>query len=152
MAALTAAPEDLTAQVRAAIDAGYGVVAVDPRKATVLLVAAAGDGPLRERRNKLVTEYADLVIDGLPLLAALGRAERRRAQAVALFLIGGSCDVIEAVLAGRVRMSRGAAGRSAHDDVAGRAGGEPARNWVSSCGVTAAASASASSHGTSPTW
>lgn len=107
MAALTAAPsEDVAAQVHAAIDAGYGIVAVDARKASVLLVAAAGDGQLRERRNKLVTDYADLVIDGLPLLSSLGLRERRRARAVALFLIGGSCDVIEAVLAGRLRLSR----------------------------------------------
>jgi AcrR family transcriptional regulator len=106
LTAMRAAGDDVAAQVRAAIDAGYGVVAVDARKASVLLVAAAGDGQLRERRNTLVTEYADLVIDGLPLLSALGLAERRRARAVALFLIGGSCDVIEAVLAGRLRMSR----------------------------------------------
>ncbi len=107
-AAMTAAGDAVEAQVRAAIDAGYGVVATDRGKANVLLVASTGDGLLRERRNKLVTDYADLVIDGLPLLNSLGLAERRRARAVALFLIGGSCDVIEAVLAKRLRLSRAA--------------------------------------------
>ncbi len=106
LAALAAAPDDLAGQVRAAIDAGYGVVATDPRKASAILVAAAGHGPLRERRHKLVTDYADLVIEGLPVLNGMGLAERRTARALALFLMGGATEVIEAVLSGRLRMSR----------------------------------------------
>lgn len=106
LTALAAAPPELAAQVRAAIDAGYGVVATDSRKASALLVASSGHGPLRERRHKLVTDYADLIIDGLPLLNGLGLAERRTARAMALFLMGGAADVIEAVLSGRLRLSR----------------------------------------------
>jgi AcrR family transcriptional regulator len=106
LAALAAAPDDLAAQVRAAIDAGYGVVATDARKASALLVAATGHGPLRERRHKLVTDYADLIIDGLPLLSGMGLGRRRTARSTALFLMGGAADVIEAVLSGRLRMSR----------------------------------------------
>lgn len=106
LAALAAAPAQLAIQVRAAIDAGFGVVATDARKASALLVAASGHGPLRERRHKLVTDYADLIIDGLPLLSGLGLAERRTARAMALFLMGGAADVIEAVLSGRLRLSR----------------------------------------------
>jgi AcrR family transcriptional regulator len=106
LAALTAAPPELAIQVRSAIDAGYGVVATDARKASALLVAASGHGPLRARRQKLVTDYADLIIDGLPLLSGLGLAERRTARAMALFVMGGAADVIEAVLAGRLRLSR----------------------------------------------
>lgn len=105
-AAVAAAGPDTEAQVRAAIETGYGIVADDRRKANVLLVAAAGDGRLRERRSKMVTDYADLVIDGLTVLNTLGLAERRTARATALFLMGGSADVIEAVLSGRLRMSR----------------------------------------------
>jgi AcrR family transcriptional regulator len=106
LAALAAAPAELAAQVRAAIDAGYGVVADDPRKGSALLVAASGHGPLRARRHALVTDYADLIIDGLPVLNALSLAQRRTARAAALFVMGGAADVIEAVLAGRLRMSR----------------------------------------------
>lgn len=106
LAALAAAPDELAAQVRAAIDAGYGVVVTDPRKANALLVAAAGHGPLRVRRQKLVTDYADLIIDGFSVLSGLGLVERRRARAMAIFLMGGATDVIEAVLSGRLRMSR----------------------------------------------
>jgi AcrR family transcriptional regulator len=106
LAALNAAPAELAVQVRSAIDAGYGVVATDARKASALLVAASGHGPLRARRQKLVTDYADLIIDGLPLLNGLGLAERRTARAMALFVMGGAADVIEAVLSGRLRLSR----------------------------------------------
>lgn len=106
LAALAGAAPELRTQVRAAIDAGYGVVATDPRKASALLVAAAGHGPLRERRHKLVTDYADLIMDGLPLLNRVGLPERRTARAMALFVMAGAAEVIEAVLTRRLRMSR----------------------------------------------
>jgi AcrR family transcriptional regulator len=106
LAALAAAPPELATQVRAAIDAGYGVVATDPRKATALLVASSGHGPLRARRHKVVTDYADLIIDELPVLSGLSLQGRRTARAMALFLMGGAADVIEAVLSGRLRISR----------------------------------------------
>jgi AcrR family transcriptional regulator len=106
LAALASAPQNLETQVRAAIDAGYGVVATDPRKASALLVAAAGHGPLRERRHKLVTDYADLVMDGLPVLHRVALPERRTARAMALFVMAGAAEVIEAVLTGRLRMTR----------------------------------------------
>jgi len=106
LAALDAAPAELPAQVRAAIDAGYGVVVADRRKATAVLVAASGHGALRERRHEVITRFADLVIDRLPVLTAFGAAQRRQARATALFLMGGATEVIEAVLAGRLRLSR----------------------------------------------
>ncbi len=106
LAAVRVAPPELRAQVRSAIDAGYGVVATDARKATAVLVAASGYGPLRERRHKIVTDYADLIIDSLRVLNGLGLTGRRTARAKALFVMGGAADVIEAVLAGRLRMAR----------------------------------------------
>jgi AcrR family transcriptional regulator len=106
LAALAGAGPELPNQVSAAIDAGYGVVVADRRKASALLVAAAGHGPLRERRHKLVTDYADLIMDGLPLLNGVGLPERRTARAMALFVMAGAAEVIEAVLTGRLRMSR----------------------------------------------
>lgn len=106
LAALSAAPPELATQVRAAIDAGYGVVATDPRKATALLVASSGHGPLLARRHKVVTDYADLIIDQLPVLNGLSLQGRRTARTMALFLMGGAADVIEAVLSGRLRVSR----------------------------------------------
>ena len=106
LAALASAPPNLETQVHAAIDAGYGVVATDPRKASAVLVAAAGHGPLRERRHKLVTDYADLIMDGLPVLHRVALPERRIARAMALFVMAGAAEVIEAVLTGRLRITR----------------------------------------------
>ena len=106
VAAARRAPPTTEAQVRAAIDAGYGVVAADPRKANAMLVAGTGHGPLREHRQALVTSFADLIIDTISVLSSLGLAQRRRARATALFVMGGSADVIDAVLSGRLRMSR----------------------------------------------
>jgi AcrR family transcriptional regulator len=105
--ALEAVPaHDTAAQVRAAIDAGFGVVAADSGKANVLLVAAAGHGGLRARRQQFVEDFANVVIESLPVLRALPAEQRRDARVVVLFLMGGSTELIEAVLAGRVRMSQ----------------------------------------------
>jgi AcrR family transcriptional regulator len=106
VAALAEAPDDLAAQIRAAIDAAYGVVVTDPRKANAVLVAASGDGALRGRRHQAITDLADLAIGRLPVLNARSLADRRQVRATALFVTGGAIEVIEAVLAGRLRMSR----------------------------------------------
>jgi AcrR family transcriptional regulator len=102
--AISDAPDDLPAQVRAVIDAGYGVVATDRRKATALLVAAAGHGPIAERRQQIVISYAELALAYLPAFRAF--ADRRTATATALFLIGGAAELISAALSGRLRLSR----------------------------------------------
>lgn len=106
LAAVAAAPDELPAQVRALVDAGYGVVARDRRKATALLVAAAGHGPLVNRRQQISLEYVDLALAHLPALAAFNRADRRAARATALFLMGGATELIAAVLSGTLRLSR----------------------------------------------
>jgi AcrR family transcriptional regulator len=104
LAAIAGAAPDLPAQVRALVDAGYGVVAQDRRKATALLVAAAGHGPLVDRRQRIVLDYVDLALAHLPALGAFG--DRRAARATALFLMGGSVELIGAVLSGTLRLSR----------------------------------------------
>ncbi|PZS15372.1 MAG: TetR family transcriptional regulator [Pseudonocardiales bacterium] len=106
LAAITAAPDDLGAQVRAAVDAGYGVVARDRRKANALLVAGAGHGPLRDRRQEIVMQYAELALANLPPLGKLTATDRRRARSTALFLMGGTAELIGAVLSGSLRLSR----------------------------------------------
>lgn len=107
LAAIAQAPDDLEAQVRAAVDAGYGVVADDRRKADALLVAAAGHGPLQDRRREIVLQYADLALANLPALGgARTAADRRQAKATALFLMGGAAELIAAALSGTVRLSR----------------------------------------------
>jgi AcrR family transcriptional regulator len=104
LAATRAAGASGPDQVRAAIDAGYAVVATDRRKATALLVAAAGHGPLAARRQQIVADYAQLALANLAPLGAL--PDRREATATAMFLMGGAGELIGAVLSGRVRLSR----------------------------------------------
>ncbi|MGH8959698.1 MAG: TetR/AcrR family transcriptional regulator [Jatrophihabitantaceae bacterium] len=106
IAALAGAPDELGAQVRAAIGAGYRVVADDRRKANALLVAAAGHGPLRDRRHVDIMRFADVVLASLPRLRLAPIPDRRTARATALFLMGGSAEVIEAALSGSLRLSR----------------------------------------------
>ncbi|MEP7019626.1 MAG: hypothetical protein ABI808_03175 [Pseudonocardiales bacterium] len=106
IAAIAVAPDDLSAQVRAAVDAGYGVLAGDRRKANALLVAGAGHGPLRDRRQEIIMAYAELALVNLPPLRRLTATDRRRARATALFLVGGAAELIGAVLSGSLRLSR----------------------------------------------
>lgn len=106
VAAIRATGAALADQVRAAVDAGYGVVATDRRKATALLVAAAGHGPLAERRQQIVIDYAELALANLTPLGSL--RDRKQATATALFLMGGAGELIAAVLSGRLRLSRAA--------------------------------------------
>ncbi|MGN6608280.1 MAG: TetR/AcrR family transcriptional regulator [Jatrophihabitans sp.] len=96
----------LDAKVWAAIDAGYGVVADDRRKATAVLICAAGSGPLRLRRHDLLVRFAEVVLTALPLAAADSAAARAEARPLALFLMGGAAEVIEAVLSGALPLSR----------------------------------------------
>ncbi len=98
--------DDTAAQVRAAIDAGYGVVATDAVKANMLVVAVAGNAALRKRREQFVDDFTDIVIANLPVLRALTVAERHKARVVVLFLMAGSIELIVAVLESRVRLSR----------------------------------------------
>jgi AcrR family transcriptional regulator len=104
--AIASAPDDLEAQVRALVDAGYGVIVEDRRKANALLVAAAGHGPLRDRRQQIVLQYAELAMAHLPPLGAMTALDHRKAKATALFLMGGAAELIEAVVSGSLRLSR----------------------------------------------
>lgn len=106
LAAIVASPDNLRAQVRAAVDAGYDVVASDQRKANALLVAGAGHHALRDRRQKIIMSYAELALANLPALGQLTETYPRRARATALFLIGGAAEVMGAVLSGALRVSR----------------------------------------------
>jgi AcrR family transcriptional regulator len=101
VAAIAAAdtPEQM---VRGAIDAGYGVVDEDRRKAAAILICAAGHGPLRERRHQLLVRFAAVVTDALPLVGSAPRSP----EALALFLLGGAFEMIEATLSGSLALTR----------------------------------------------
>jgi len=106
LAAVAAAGPDPAAQVRAAVSSGFGVVADDPRAASAFLVAAGGHGAMRERRHEIVERFADLVLASVSAVSAGGTQGRERARATAVFLMGGTVDVIEAVLSERMTLPR----------------------------------------------
>ncbi|MDP9116815.1 MAG: TetR family transcriptional regulator [Actinomycetota bacterium] len=106
LAAIDRAGDQLADQVYALIDAGYGVVADDPRKANALLVAAAGYGPLRNRRHEILMQYVDLALANLPALGAANLRERKNSRATAVFLLGGTTELIDTVLEGSLPLSR----------------------------------------------
>lgn len=106
LAAIGAAGPRTEDQVRAAVATGFGAVTDDPRAASMFLAAAAGQGSLRDRRHEIVAHYADLLLTSLAALNAAGPADRLGARATALFLMGGTVELIESVLSGRLRMSR----------------------------------------------
>lgn len=106
LAAIAAAGPRTEDQVRAAVATGFGAVADDPRAASMFLAAAAGQGSLRDRRHEIVEQYADLLLTSLAALTEIGPGDRLLARATALFLMGGTVELIEGVLSGRVAMSR----------------------------------------------
>jgi len=106
VAAVAAAPDQFDAQVRALVSAAFDVVSGDPRKANSVLVAASGHPALRHRRSEIAMDYAEIAMSNLPALAARSAAERREVRATTLFLLGGSVELIVAVLSGGVRLSR----------------------------------------------
>src|SRR5579875_3726809 len=119
--------DSLEDKVRDAIDAGYGVVADDRRKATAILVCAAGHASLRTRRHGLLVRFAEVILSALPLVQAPGTAaEIAEARPLALFLMGGAAEVIEAVLSGALPLSR--------EQVVGRL----SRMWLSTLELSAA--------------
>jgi AcrR family transcriptional regulator len=105
LAAINQAPDDLYAESRAAVGAGYAVVSEDPRKAKTLLVAAAGHEPLRRRRQETILRYADMMVDYIATHHAGRDFDATRTRASALFVVGGAVELITAVLSGSLRLS-----------------------------------------------
>lgn len=106
LAAIAAAGPNTADQVRAAVATGFGVVADDPRAASLFLAAAGSQGALQDRRHAIVTQYADLLLTSIEVLSSAGPAEHTRARATALFLMGGTVELVEGVLSGRLGMER----------------------------------------------
>jgi AcrR family transcriptional regulator len=95
--AIAAAPDELGAKIRAAVCSAYTVLASDDRKATAFLVASAGPPSLVERRETWLTEFVQLVLTTLPVRSADTVVGRRAAKAAALFVMGGTTELLRAV-------------------------------------------------------
>ncbi len=85
VAAVAVAPDDLAGQVRAAVDAGYGVVATDPRKAT----RAAGRRGRTRAARRAPGSRSSSTTPSWPCSTSrrcVRTGDRRAATATALFL------------------------------------------------------------------
>ncbi len=96
-------PDDLERRVREGLAAVFAINLDDPRKASVLLASAAHEA-MQARQQARFLEFTELVVESL---AGPGTAEvdRARLRPMALFLIGGSVELISAKLSGLIEIS-----------------------------------------------
>lgn len=104
--AILAAPEDLPAKVRAAIEVFIGEVTDDPRRARFLFAEAHGSQPLMDRRFAAVRLIADVVVQQASALLDLPEDSQRFMHATALVLTGGIAEMVLTWLDGGVELTR----------------------------------------------
>jgi AcrR family transcriptional regulator len=98
--AISDAPGDIRSQCRAAAGGAYAALLGDPRKAKAMLVVASGSELLQERRRRLVLEYADAMLAYLGEHQGADVSSSTQARAAALYMVGGSFELIQSVIAG----------------------------------------------------
>jgi AcrR family transcriptional regulator len=103
--AIAEAGDELDDKIRAAVTSALAVLAEDPRKATVFLIAAAGTDSLQQQREEWMTQYVQLVMANLPPISERTLGGRRAAKAAALFVMGGTTELLRAVLTGSLTES-----------------------------------------------
>lgn len=99
-AEIAKAPADIRSQCRAAASGAYESLLADPRKAKAMLVVASGSELLQERRRRLVLEYADAMLAYLGEFQGAEVSSSAQARTAALYMVGGSFELIQSVLAG----------------------------------------------------
>ncbi len=97
---IAGAPANLQAQCRAAAGGAYRALLSDPRKAKAMLVVASGSELLQERRRRLVLEYADAMLAYLGEYQGSEVSSSAQARAATLYMVGGSFELIQGVIAG----------------------------------------------------
>ncbi|HET7735197.1 MAG TPA: TetR family transcriptional regulator [Nocardioidaceae bacterium] len=102
IAAMEAFPDDLTTRVHESLRGVFAVCLTDPRKASVLLASAAHEA-MQARQQQRFVDYAELVVDNLAGPDA-PEFDRQRLRPMALFLIGGSVELISAKLTGLIEL------------------------------------------------
>ena len=94
------APADLRSQCHAAAAGAYNALLADQRKAKAMLVVASGSELLQERRRRLVLEYADAMLAYLGEFQGADISSSTQARTAALYMVGGSFELMQSVLAG----------------------------------------------------
>lgn len=102
---LQSAGEDLASKVHAAVKSAVTVLTDDPRKASAFLLAAAGPEALHDLREEWMTQFVQLVLTNLPVPADGSLDGRRAARGAAFFVMGGTTEMLRAVLSGSLAMS-----------------------------------------------
>jgi AcrR family transcriptional regulator len=104
LAAIALAGDDLDSKIRAAVGSAFAVFGDDPRKAAAFLMGSAGPESLHARREEWMTQYVQLVLANLPVHPDGTLAGKRGAKAAALFVMGGTTELLRAVLGGSLAM------------------------------------------------
>ena len=105
LAAIAEAGESLEAKIRAAVASAFAVLSEDPRKGSAFLLASAGPEALHDKREEWLTEFVGLVLANLAVHAEPSLQGRRAARGAALFVMGGTSEMLRAVLGGSLAMT-----------------------------------------------
>jgi len=103
--AIGAAGPDLESKVHAAVRSAFTVLSDDPRKASAFLLASAGPEMLHDKRDEWLTEFVALVLKNLPVRAGASLPGKRAARGAALFVMGGTTELLRAVFSGSLALS-----------------------------------------------
>jgi AcrR family transcriptional regulator len=104
--AVTPPPGDARATARAAIAAGLGVVADDPRKGRVLFAEGIGSAALTRRRMTTLRGFAAMVAAQGSAFYGVGADGDALVQTTALMLVGGLAETFMAWLDGSLDTTR----------------------------------------------
>jgi len=104
LAAIAEVGDQLEAKVQAAVSSAFTVLSDDPRKASAFLLASAGPNSLHDKREEWLTEFVALVLANLPVRAGASLQGKRAARGAALFVMGGTTELLRAVFSGSLAM------------------------------------------------
>ena len=106
--AIAVAGVDLESKIRAAVRSAFAVLSQDPRKGSAFLLASAGPDLLHDKREEWLTEFVALVLANLPVHAESSPEGMRAARGAALFVMGGTSEMLRAVLSGSLPLTEAA--------------------------------------------
>ena len=102
MSAMSTAPPEPRAQVRAALAAVIHIVAEDPRKARIGFGEHAGSAVLENRRHEAIQTFATLMSDRSRDWRGVAAVDDTTLRVNALIAVGGMAELVTSWLAGAV--------------------------------------------------
>lgn len=106
LAAITAAPDDLTSKTRAAVGTMITEMTDDPRRARVVFAQTQGSAALLRRRFDAMRALADVVVAQAQQTADLPRIDDTVTKAVALVMTGGIAELVLVWVDGGLDLTR----------------------------------------------